>query len=124
MAIFVTGLTGAVAEENDVTLKMNSGTMKGLFGATGSTIEGDFDIVLNENVLDVTEAFRGIDWSSGTILFNCNPKAWTECFNYTNANTHDGDIIVCNYTSLCTNIDKIIATRYNSTVIKGSLVVV
>ena len=123
MAIFVTGLTGGAAEENDIAIKSinTADNLFGVFGGVGKI--GTIDVTLNENITSVKSTFYDQRWTTGTVLFNCNPTNWDSCF-YGVDKGYSSIGFTCNYTSICTNIDSIVNTAYKMTVKKGSLVVV
>ena len=123
MAIFVTGLTGGAAEENDITVTLNSDTGNALFSNTFDyPTQGNWDITINENITDITNMFSYNRNLEGTILLNCNATSYEHCFYHTSEFKEN---LTVNYTSLCVNINAIIQTRtYTRYVTKGSLVVV
>jgi len=120
MAIFVTGLTGAAAEENDITMDFISGSTSLVFSGNND-MDAEWSIRINENITDLSYMFNNQKGLSGRILLNCLPTSYVYCFYYTAYES--GKTIYVDYTSLCTNIDDIVATK-TAKVYKGSLVVV
>lgn len=71
-------------------------------------------------VTNVTSLFEGCKKLTGTVTFMGNPAKYNYCF-YTTATASTAKVTV-NYSASCTNIDKIIKTKYKSShVVKGNV---
>ena len=77
--------------------------------------------IIPENVKNMSETFFKCTKLEGTLVLKANPETFASAFAYVGEKATNG--IVVNYTSTCTNIDDVIATKTeNAKVTKGALV--
>ena len=114
-----TVVNGSKAESHDVTAEYISGSTGRLFSnynysMVTKPITGKWDIRINERITSLDYMFTNQTYLEGTITFNCKPTSYAMCFR------DMGSTVIVNYTSICTNIDDVLAT---GGVTKGVLVV-
>jgi len=121
MAIFVTGLTGGAKEEpKDIEMTFISGNSGSVFSTDNSyIIIAKWNIRINENITNIGYMFKNQGALEGIITLNCYPTEYNSCFSGTSSNKRNLRI---DYTTICTNIDNIIATGSTSFITKGYLV--
>jgi len=72
-------------------------------------------------VTNMSNTFSGCKALTGTMQINANPTSYVACF--ASASINEGTHLTVNYTSNCTNIDAIIATKSSgSNISRGNLI--
>ena len=73
------------------------------------------------SVTNMSNTFSGCKALTGTMQINANPTSYVACF--ASASINEGTHLTVNYTSNCTNIDAIIATKSSgSNISRGNLI--
>jgi len=117
-----TVVNGAKKEEHDITFNIDDGANAGSIFNGSTYFDCKVDIVFNERITNLYRMFYAQSFVYGTVLLNCYSNNYYQCF-YSTCSVGEGKTLIVNYTAICTTIDNIMATKTQSGVKKGLLVV-